>query len=107
MNKGAFIIIGGLLALSLWSDLAYGQGRAALYLRRSVGSGQADSITTEFTARVGDTVSLDLYMDPAGDAVTGVQIRISFDSNAFEPVLQTQQGGGAGALQGGYGPPGQ
>ena len=94
MNKGAIIIIGGLLlALGVCSDLAYGQGKAALYLRRSVGSGQPDSITTEFTAKVGDTISLDLYMDPAGEAVTGVQIRVSFDSDAFEPVLQAAQGG--------------
>ncbi len=94
MNKGAIIIIGGLLTLGLCSsDLAYGQGKAALYLRQSVAPGQKDTTAMEFTARVGETVTLDLYIDPAGEAITGVQILISYDDTVFEPVLQATQGG--------------
>lgn len=102
MNKGAFIIAGGLLALGLCFDLAYGQqGNASLYLRRT--TTQQDSIVTEFTAKVGETVTLDVYMNTGGDAVTGLNVLISYDSAIFDPVLQAVPGLGQAIFKPGNG----
>ena len=82
-----------LLVSGLPFELAYGQGRASMALRRAAPVGTLEAIT-EFSASVGETISLDLFMDTRGDAATGVNVLIGFNDQFFEPVLVSSQGGG-------------
>ena len=82
-----------LLLTGLPFELAHGQGRASMALRRAAPLGTTEAIT-QFSASVGQTISLDLFMDTRGDAVTGVNVLIGFNDQFFEPVLTTSQGGG-------------
>ena len=87
-----------LLLTGLPFELAHGQGRASMVLRRAAPLGTTEAIT-EFSASVGETISLDLFMDTRGDQVTGVNVLIGFNDQFFEPVLTTSQGGGRCLLE--------